>query len=89
MIKKEIKIINKLGLHARASAKFVRLASQFISHIEVEKKQRKVNGKSIMGIMLLAAAKDDHIVLIIDGDDEQQALAALEQLVNERFNEGE
>ncbi len=89
MIKKEIKITNKLGLHARASARFVRIASQFKSHIEVEKKQRKVNGKSIMGIMLLAAAKGDHIILSIEGNDEQQALEALEQLIEKRFHEDE
>ncbi len=89
MIKKEIEIINKLGLHARAAAKFVRTASQFNSNIEVEKNQRKVNGKSILGVMLLAAATGDQIMLFIEGDDEQHALEAIEQLINDRFHEEE
>lgn len=87
MIKKKIKIINKLGLHARAAAKFVQLAARFASHIEVNKNGRTVNGKSIMGVMMLAASQDTWIELNISGDDEEDALFALENLILNRFGE--
>lgn len=87
MIKKKIQIINKLGLHARAAAKFVQLASNYASHIDVIKNGRTVNGKSIMGIMMLAASQSTWIELNISGEDEEEALLALEKLVNERFGE--
>ena len=87
MIRKKIQIVNKLGLHARAAAKFVQLASRFASHIDVIKNGRSVNGKSIMGIMMLAASQNTWIELNITGDDEEEALLALEMLINERFGE--
>ncbi|MCK5091086.1 MAG: HPr family phosphocarrier protein [Gammaproteobacteria bacterium] len=89
MIKKEIDIINKLGLHARAAAKFVTLASVFDSDIQLERNGRKVNGKSIMGVMMLAAAKGSEIELIIDGTDETQAMQSLLELIENRFGEAE
>jgi phosphocarrier protein HPr len=86
---KEITIINKLGLHARAAAQFVQLASSFSSHIEIEKDRRRVNGKSIMGVMMLAASKGSSVILYTDGEDEQESMNSLEQLINNRFNEEE
>lgn len=82
-------IINKLGLHARAAAKFVATASRFKSEIQVRRGNRTVNGKSIMGIMMLAAAKGTELELIASGDDEQVALEQLVALINNRFDEGE
>ena len=87
MLKKEILICNKLGLHARAAAKLVTMATQFSAEIFLHYKDKKVNGKSIMGVMMLAAGKGTQLVLCADGDDEQQAIEALEQLVNDRFDE--
>lgn len=87
MIRKKIQIINKLGLHARAAAKFVQTASQFSSHIEVSKNNKTVNGKSIMGVMMLAASQNSWIDLEIGGEDEELALEALETLINNRFGE--
>jgi len=89
MMNKTITIINKLGLHARAAAKFVTIASKFESSIEIACKTNKVNGKSIMGVMMLAASKGTEIDLIISGTDEEQALAALTELINNRFDEKE
>ena len=84
-----IEIINKLGLHARAAAQLVQLASSFSSHIEIEKDKRRVNGKSIMGVMMLAAGKGSEITLHADGEDERESLFKLEELINNRFNEDE
>jgi len=89
MIKKDVTIINKLGLHARAAAKLVSLAAKFDADIQVAKEGRKVNGKSIMGVMMLAASKNSTITLTADGEDEQQAISELEQLVMDRFGEDE
>lgn len=89
MIKQEIEIINKLGLHARASSKLTQTASQFSSDIWVEKNGRRVNAKSIMGVMMLAAAKGSTITLETNGTDEQAAMTALEALINDYFGEGE
>ena len=89
MISKEIEIINKLGLHARAAAKFVTCASRYSSDVKVMFNGREVNGKSIMGIMMLAAAKGSTLTLTTEGDDEQEAFNALEELINDRFGEGE
>ncbi len=89
MIKQEIEIINKLGLHARASSKLTQTASQFSSDIWVEKNGRRVNAKSIMGVMMLAAAKGSTITLETNGPDEQAAMAALQALINDYFGEGE
>ena len=88
-LSKNIEIINKLGLHARAAAQFVQLASNFSSHIEIEKDDRRVNGKSIMGVMMLAASKGSTITLYTDGEDEQASMDQLEALINSRFNEAE
>lgn len=88
-ISKNIEIVNKLGMHARAAAQFVQLASNFSSHIEIEKDRRRVNGKSIMGVMMLAASKGSEITLHIDGEDEDESMDKLEQLINNRFNEEE
>lgn len=89
MIEREVNIVNKLGLHARAAAKFVTLASMFQSDIQVGRNQRSVNGKSIMGVMMLAAAKGTSIKLRIDGPDEQTAVEQLTRLIADRFGEGE
>jgi phosphocarrier protein len=82
-------IINKLGLHARAAAKFVTTASEFSSDINVIRSDRVVNGKSIMGVMMLAAAKGTEITVSAEGDDAQAALNAIEALINDYFGEGE
>lgn len=89
MIKQEITIINKLGLHARASSKLTQTASQFGSEIWVEKNGRRVNAKSIMGVMMLAAGKGSTITLEADGADEGVAITALQTLINDYFGEGE
>jgi len=88
-ISQNIEIINRLGLHARAAALFVQVASGFNSHIEIEKNGRRVNGKSIMGVMMLAAAKGSEITLYADGEDEKESIERLVQLINDRFNEDE
>lgn len=89
MISKKLIITNKLGLHARAAAKFVNHASRHLSEIWVVRGNRKVNGKSIMGIMMLAANKGSEIELIISGIDEVEAMTDLENLINNRFGETE
>lgn len=89
MVRRELDIINRLGLHARAAAKFVTCASGFASHIQVERQGRRVNGKSIMGVMMLAAACGTRITLEIEGSDEEQAAEALTLLVADRFGEPE
>ena len=89
VIRKQLLIINRLGLHARAAAKFVSTASRFTSSIQVERNGQRVNGKSIMGVMLLAASRDSEIELLVDGEDEIEALDALEQLITDKFGEGE
>ncbi|MGV3582782.1 MAG: HPr family phosphocarrier protein [Methylophilus sp.] len=89
MIKESVEIINKLGLHARASTKFTQTASRFKSEIWVEKNGRRVNAKSIMGVMMLAAAKGSTIDIEANGEDESDAIATLKALVNDYFGEGE
>jgi len=89
MIEQSITIINKLGLHARAAAKFVTTASQFTSDIQVARNGRIVNGKSIMGLMMLAAAKGTDIVIHINGEDEQDAFDNIKALIENYFGEGE
>ena len=84
-----VNIINKLGMHARASAKFVNLASSFKSEITLARAGRKVNGKSIMGIMMLAAGRGSTLDLAADGVDEDDALSALAALIADRFGEDE
>jgi phosphocarrier protein len=84
-----ITILNRLGLHARAAAKFVSLASEFESEITLTRDGKRVNGKSIMGIMMLAAGRHVVLELRIDGVDEERAMAKLGALVIERFGEDE
>ena len=89
MIKTKLTIINKLGLHARASAKFVALAGRYQSKIDVTKDSQTVNGKSIMGVMMLAAKKGSELSLQIEGPDEEAMEDALTHLINNRFGEEE
>ena len=89
MIKRSIKISNKLGLHARASAKLTQTASKFDSGVWIARNGRRVNAKSIMGVMMLAAGLGSTIELETDGPDEQDAIAAIEALFNNKFGEGE
>ena len=89
MISKEITIINKLGLHARAAAKFITVASHFSSEITLNGKGQQANGKSIMEVMMLAAGKGSEMTLTTEGEDEMEAMSALEELINDRFGEGE
>lgn len=89
MLSKRITIINKLGLHARAAANLVQTASAFESEINIVYNGKKVNGKSIMAIMMLAAAKGAEIELLTAGADEQQAMEELETLILNRFGEHE
>ena len=83
------KIINKQGMHARASAKFVSLAAHYKSDLTLGRNGQHANGKSIMGIMMLAAGKGTQVDLAVDGEDEDQALEALLALINNRFGEDE
>lgn len=89
MIKTNVTISNKLGLHARASAKLVSLASEFDSEVLLKRNGQSVNVKSIMGLMMLAAAKGSELELCADGRDEKKAIDALVGLINDRFGEGE
>ena len=89
MMKKELLIENKLGLHARAAAQIVKSASSYASKITLMKDGLEVDGKSIMGIMMLAAAKGSSVLLDVRGEDEGQALAGLEQLFKDKFGEKE
>ncbi|HEY5702331.1 MAG TPA: HPr family phosphocarrier protein [Gammaproteobacteria bacterium] len=84
-----VTIINKLGLHARAAARFVQIASEFESDINVIHGEKEVNGKSIMGVMMLAAGKGSEIRIVASGGDESQALEKLGELVENRFGENE
>jgi phosphocarrier protein len=84
-----IKIINKLGLHARASAKLTQIANQFESDIWIEKNGKKVNAKSIMGVMMLAASQGSNIIIMTEGLDEKEALDSIVTLINDFFGEGE
>lgn len=89
MIKENVEIINKLGLHARASTKFTQVANQFSSDIAVIRDEKRVNAKSIMGVMMLAAAKGSVIEIEANGADEVEAVAAIKALVNNYFDESE
>lgn len=89
MVDHSVEIINKLGLHARAAAKFVTTASNFESDIQLVYNGNQVNGKSIMGVMMLAAGKGSVIELKVDGPDEKKASQALIELINNRFEEAE
>ena len=89
MLQREVEIINKLGLHARASAKLTQVAGRFGADVWLTRNGRRVNAKSIMGVMMLAAAKGSTVVIETDGPDEAQALEAVEQLIANRFDESE
>jgi len=89
MLQREVEIVNKLGLHARASAKLTQVAGKFEAHVWLSRNGRRVNAKSIMGVMMLAAAKGATVVIETEGADEAQAMAALEALVAARFDEAE
>jgi phosphocarrier protein HPr len=89
MQQREIEITNKLGLHARASAKLTQLAGTFKAEVWVTREGRRVNAKSIMGVMMLAAAKGAVVVVETDGPDEGDAMGALIQLISDKFGEGE
>jgi len=89
MANRELTIVNKLGLHARAAAKLVNLASGFESEITIKRGRQKVNAKSIMGVMMLAAAKGVMIEVCVDGNDADEALAEITRLVQNRFGEAE
>ncbi len=89
MIKQDIQIINQLGLHARAAAKLVSMATRFESSIEIEKENRRVDAKSIMSVMMLAAGKGTNIEFEIDGPDEQAAMDAIVALIKDKFGEEE
>ena len=89
MLQQEVEITNKLGLHARASAKLTEIAGRFKSSVWVSRNGRRVNAKSIMGVMMLAAAKGSTLVVETEGPDEQEALAAVTALITSRFEEAE
>ena len=89
MIKTEITISNKLGLHARASAKLTKLASSFACEVFMSKGERRINAKSIMGVMMLAVGVGSQVVLETDGPQEQEAMEALVALINDKFGEGQ
>ncbi len=89
MVTRDITIINKLGLHARAAAKFVSIASRYGAEIHLQRGGQRVNGKSIMGVMMLAASKGTNLVLSTEGEDEDDAADALVRLIADRFGESE
>ena len=89
MIEKQVVIVNKLGLHARAASKLVTLASNFASDVQLSKDGQTINGKSIMGVMMLAASQGTALEMTVSGEDEQEAAARLERLIRERFGEDE
>jgi phosphocarrier protein HPr len=89
MQKRDIEIVNKLGLHARASAKLTQLATSFKCEVNLERNTRRVNAKSIMGVMMLAAGKGSTIVIETEGEDEAAAMDGLVALINDKFGEGE
>lgn len=87
MLQQEFEIVNKLGLHARASALFVKTASRFRAEVKLAREGIEVNGKSIMGIMMLAAAKGTMVRLSVEGDDEAEAMATIGALIADGFGE--
>jgi phosphocarrier protein HPr len=89
MQQREIEIVNKLGLHARASAKLTQLAARFQSDVQIARNGRKVNAKSIMGVMMLAAGKGAKVMLEIEGPDETEAMDAICTLIRDCFGEGQ
>ena len=89
MARAEVQITNKLGLHARASAKLTQVASAYACEVWLERNGRRVNAKSIMGVMMLAAGKGASIIIDAEGEDADAALAALQKLIADKFDEGE
>ena len=89
MIQKELEIINKLGLHARASAKLTQLAARYPCEVWMTRNQRRVNAKSIMGVMMLAAGKGATVMLETNGPEEQACFDAIAALIHDKFGEGE
>jgi phosphocarrier protein HPr len=89
MLQQEVEIINKLGLHARASAKLTQVAGGFKANVWISRSGRRVNAKSIMGVMMLAAAKGSMVVIETDGADETEAMGAVVGLIAARFEEAE
>lgn len=86
-VSREVEIINKLGMHARPCSKFVKLAGRFKSEVWVSKDDERVNGKSIMGLMMLAAGQGSKFVILCEGPDAEEALLALEDLIRGKFDE--
>ncbi len=89
MVQREVELVNRLGLHARAAAKLVHEASRFSSKVYVSHNQEEVNGKSILGLLLLAAPYGSRLVLRAEGEDEEAALDAIQALIDARFGEEE
>ena len=89
MIERELEIRNKLGLHARAAAKLVHTAARFQADIKIRKGAEEVDGKSILGILLLAVGRGSTVIIRADGSDEREALEAVEQLIDAKFDESE
>ncbi len=89
MLSREVTIVNRLGLHARAAAKLVGLASGFGADVTLERQGQRVNGKSIMGVMMLAASKGTALQLTVDGEGEEELMKALVELIEDKFGEGE
>lgn len=89
MIQRDVEIKNKLGLHARAAAKLVHTAARYKADIKIRKGEEEVDGKSILGILLLAAGRGSTVTLKANGDDEREALDAVEQLIDAKFDESE
>jgi phosphocarrier protein len=89
MLKKKITIKNKLGMHARAAVKFVNMANRFSSSVRIEKNGNEIDGKSILGILTLAAVQGTEIVIKVSGQDEDRALRALVELIDSKFLEKE
>ena len=86
-LEKEVTVINRLGLHARPAAMFVRIASRYRSEVWVEKEGEQINGKSIMGLMMLAAGQGSKLTIRCEGPDADKALEELEELIQKKFNE--
>ena len=89
MQERPVTVINKLGLHARAAAKFVTAASAFSSNVDISRNGQSVNGKSIMGVMMLAASRGTELIIMTQGDDEVEAAESLVSLIENRFGEQE
>ena len=89
MLQRDLEIVNRLGLHARASSKLTQMANQFACEVWISRGDRRVNAKSIMGVMMLAAGKGVMIKLETEGSDEVEAMNALVGLINDKFGEGE